>query len=218
MLHREGRSIFAIIIGSIILLIYTMNRVSGNWTIFIWFLLAFFVFLLVFSIQFFRNPRRDISTIDDSKIYASADGKVVVIEETIEEEYFKDKRLQVSIFMSPLNVHANRVPVSGKINYAKYHKGRYLVAWHPKSSTENERTTTVIQTKDGKEILVRQIAGAMARRIKNYMEEGMDVKQGDELGFIKFGSRSDIFLPLGTNVTVALDQMVKGNIDVIAEW
>lgn len=218
MLHREGRSIFAIIIGSIILLIYTMNRVSGNWTIFIWFLLAFFVFLLVFSIQFFRNPRRDISTIDDSKIYASADGKVVVIEETIEEEYFKDKRLQVSIFMSPLNVHANRVPVSGKINYAKYHKGKYLVAWHPKSSTENERTTTVIQTKDGKEILVRQIAGAMARRIKNYMEEGMDVKQGDELGFIKFGSRSDIFLPLGTNVTVALDQMVKGNIDVIAEW
>lgn len=218
MLHREGRSIFAIIIGSIILLIYTMNRVSGNWTIFIWFLLAFFVFLLVFSIQFFRNPKRDISTIDDSKIYASADGKVVVIEETIEEEYFKDKRLQVSIFMSPLNVHANRVPVSGKINYAKYHKGKYLVAWHPKSSTENERTTTVIQTKDGKEILVRQIAGAMARRIKNYMEEGMDVKQGDELGFIKFGSRSDIFLPLGTNVTVALDQMVKGNIDVIAEW
>ena len=195
-----------------------MNRVSGNWTIFIWFLLAFFVFLLVFSIQFFRNPKRDISTIDDSKIYASADGKVVVIEETIEEEYFKDKRLQVSIFMSPLNVHANRVPVSGKINYAKYHKGKYLVAWHPKSSTENERTTTVIQTKDGKEILVRQIAGAMARRIKNYMEEGMDVKQGDELGFIKFGSRSDIFLPLGTNVTVALDQMVKGNIDVIAEW
>ncbi len=218
MLHREGRSIFAIIIGSIILLIWTMDRVDGNWIIFIWFLLAFFVFMLIFSLQFFRNPKREIATIDDSKVYASADGKVVVIEETIEEEYFKDKRLQISIFMSPLNVHANRVPVSGKIKYAKYHKGKYLVAWHPKSSTENERTTTVIKTKDGKEILVRQIAGAMARRIKNYMEEGMEVHQGDELGFIKFGSRSDIFLPVGTNVTVALDQMVKGNIDVIAEW
>jgi phosphatidylserine decarboxylase len=218
MLHREGKSIFAILIGSLILLIWAVGQASGIWSILLWFLLAFVVFMLVFSIQFFRNPKRPISSVDNSKIYSPADGKVVVIEETVEHEYFKDKRLQVSIFMSPLNVHANRVPVSGKVQLAKYHKGKYLVAWHPKSSTENERTTTVIKTADGKEILVRQIAGAVARRIRNYMSEGQAVTQGEELGFIKFGSRSDIFLPVGTKVTVELDQMVKGNIDVIAEW
>lgn len=218
MLHKEGKSIFIILIGGLILCMWGLGNLTGAWLYVLWAVLAFLVFLLIFSIQFFRNPKRVIQTIDDSKIYASADGKVVVIEETMEPEYFKDKRLQVSIFMSPLNVHANRVPVSGTVNYAKYHKGKYLVAWHPKSSTENERTTTVIRTKDGKEILVRQIAGAMARRIKHYMSEGQAVEQGDELGFIKFGSRSDIFLPLGTEVTVSLDQMVKGNIDVIANW
>lgn len=218
MLHREGKSIFIILIGGIILSIWGLTSVQGVWIYVLWSLLALLLFLLLFSIQFFRNPKRIIKTIDDSKIYASADGKVVVIEETEELEYFKDKRLQVSIFMSPLNVHANRVPVSGTVQYAKYHEGKYLVAWHPKSSTENERTTTVIKTKNGQEILVRQIAGAMARRIKHYMTEGQSVQQGDELGFIKFGSRSDIFLPLGTKVTVELDQMVKGNIDIIAEW
>ncbi len=218
MLHKEGKSIFIILIGGLILSLWGLGSVVGVWLYVLWVVVAVLLFLLIFSIQFFRNPKRPIETIDDSKIYASADGKVVVIEETMEPEYFKDKRLQVSIFMSPLNVHANRVPVSGTVNYAKYHKGKYLVAWHPKSSTENERTTTVIRTKDGKEILVRQIAGAMARRIKHYMSEGQSVQQGDELGFIKFGSRSDIFLPLGTEVTVALDQMVKGNIDVIANW
>ncbi len=218
MLHREGKSIFVILIGSLILLLWGVGQVGGVWSIVLWLLLAFVLFMLVFSIQFFRNPKRPIATLDNSKIYAPADGKVVVIEETTEHEYFKDKRLQVSIFMSPLNVHANRVPVSGKVQLSKYHKGKYLVAWHPKSSTENERTTTVIKTDDGKEILVRQIAGAVARRIKNYMSEGQAVKQGEELGFIKFGSRADIFLPIGTKVTVGLDQMVKGNIDVIAEW
>ncbi len=218
MLHKEGKSIFVILIGSLILLLWGVGQVGGVWSIVLWLLLAFVLFMLVFSIQFFRNPKRPIATLDNSKIYAPADGKVVVIEETTEHEYFKDKRLQVSIFMSPLNVHANRVPVSGKVQLSKYHKGKYLVAWHPKSSTENERTTTVIKTDDGKEILVRQIAGAVARRIKNYMSEGQAVKQGEELGFIKFGSRADIFLPIGTKVTVGLDQMVKGNIDVIAEW
>lgn len=218
MLHKEGKSIFIILIGGLILSLWGLGNVVGIWLYVLWAVIAILLFLLLFSIQFFRNPKRLIESIDDSKIYASADGKVVVIEETMEPEYFKDKRLQVSIFMSPLNVHANRVPVSGQVEYAKYHKGKYLVAWHPKSSTENERTTTVIRTKDGKEILVRQIAGAMARRIKHYMTEGQSVQQGDELGFIKFGSRSDIFLPLGTEVTVSLDQMVKGNIDVIANW
>ncbi len=217
MLHKEGKSIFAILIGALVLLIWAVGSTTGIISILMWVLLAFVVFMLIFSIQFFRNPTRVIPQLDDRKIYAPADGKVVVIEEAVESEYFKDKRLMVSIFMSPLNVHANRVPVSGSVTYAKYHKGKYLVAWHPKSSTENERTTTVIQS-DGKEILVRQIAGAVARRIKNYMSEGQSVTQGQELGFIKFGSRSDIFLPLGTKINVTMDQMVKGNIDVIAEW
>jgi len=218
MLHREGKSIFVIIIGALVIAIWGINSVTGIWFYILSSLILFLIFMLIFSLQFFRNPKRKIDTIDNSKIYASADGKIVVIEEVFEPEYFKDKRLQVSIFMSPLNVHANRVPISGIVTYAKYHAGKYLVAWHPKSSTENERTTTVIKTNDGTEILVRQIAGAMARRIKNYMTEGQTVEQGEELGFIKFGSRSDLFLPLGTNVTVEIDQMVKGNVDVIAQF
>lgn len=217
MLHREGKSIFVILIGAFILVLFGTTKLTGIALTLIWILAAILIFLILFSIQFFRNPKRPIQKQDDSLVYASADGKVVVIEETYEAEYFKDKRLQVSIFMSPLNVHANRVPISGTIPYYKYHPGKYLVAWHPKSSTENERTTTVIKSKDGTEILVRQIAGAMARRIKNYMTEGQSVVQGQELGFIKFGSRSDIFLPLGTQIKVNIDQMVKGNVDVIAE-
>ena len=217
MLHKEGKSIFVILIGSLVLLIWAVGSTSGMISILVWALLAFVIFMLAFSIQFFRNPKREIAHLDDRKIYAPADGKVVVIEEAVEGEYFKDKRLMISIFMSPLNVHANRVPVSGTVSYTKYHKGKYLVAWHPKSSTENERSTTVIKSGE-KEILVRQIAGAVARRIRNYMHEGQVVTQGQELGFIKFGSRSDIFLPLGTKVNVTMDQMVKGNVDVIAEW
>lgn len=182
-----------------------------------------FIFLLILSIafyililQFFRNPKREIANFDDKLLYAPADGKVVVIEETNEPEYFKSKRIQVSIFMNPLNVHVNRNPISGTVNYFKYHAGKYLVAWHPKSSTENERTTVVIGN-GGKEILLRQIAGALAKRIVNYLKVGDEVKQGEDMGFIKFGSRVDIFLPLDAKVNVEIGQKVKGNLTVVAE-
>jgi len=172
------------------------------------------VFFLV--LQFFRNPGREILVPDDQKtIYAPADGKIVVIEETNENEYFKDKRLQVSIFMSPTNVHVNRNPVSGTVNYFKYHPGKYLVAWHPKSSDENERTTTVIDTGEA-EIMMRQIAGALAKRIVNYLEIGDKVEQGADMGFIKFGSRVDLFLPLDAKIEVQKGDKVKGNLTVIA--
>ncbi len=171
------------------------------------------VFLLV--LQFFRNPQREILIADDNTIYAPADGKIVVIEETSENEYFQAKRLQVSIFMSPTNVHVNRNPISGTVNYFKYHPGKYLVAWHPKSSDENERTTVVIDTGD-EEILMRQIAGALAKRIVNYLEIGEQVEQGEEMGFIKFGSRVDLYLPLDAKINVKMGQKVKGNRTVIA--
>lgn len=166
-------------------------------------------------VQFFRNPIRDIPTMGEGIIYAPADGQVVVIEEAEETEYFKKKKLQVSIFMSPLNVHVNRAAIGGTVQYAQYHPGKYLVAWHPKSSTENERTTVVI--KNGKvEILLRQIAGAVARRIRYYVQPGQALVQGEEFGFIKFGSRVDLFLPLDAEVKVKIGQKVKGNVDVIA--
>ena len=171
------------------------------------------VFFLVI-LQFFRNPARLLPEEDDNIIYAPADGKVVVIEETVEPEYFKDKRLQVSIFMSPVNVHVNRNPIGGEVKYNAYHPGKYLVAWHPKSSTENERTTMVIDN-GSTEILLRQIAGALAKRIKNYVDVGDRVRQGEDFGFIKFGSRVDLFLPLGTELEVELNQKVKGNKTVI---
>jgi phosphatidylserine decarboxylase len=166
-------------------------------------------------LQFFRNPRREIVIADDNIIYAPADGKIVVIEETYEHEYFNDKRLQVSIFMSPTNVHVNRNPVSGTVNYFRYHPGKYLVAWHPKSSTENERTTLVIDNGED-EVLLRQIAGAMAKRIVNYVQEGDTVMQGHDFGFIKFGSRVDLFLPLDAKVEIEMGQKVKGNKTIIA--
>ena len=172
-------------------------------------------FLLI--VQFFRNPTR-YTPINENHIIAPADGKVVVIEEVEETEYFHDKRIQISIFMSPLNVHVNRNPVSGKVKYAKYHPGKYLVAWHPKSSTENERTTIVIEEPiKQQEVLFRQIAGAVARRIVYYVEEGQMVKQGSEMGFIKFGSRIDILLPLGSKVNVKIGDKTKGGETVIAE-
>lgn len=155
---------------------------------------------------------------DDQKVICPADGKVVVIEETEESEYFKDKRLQVSIFMSPVNVHVNRNPVAGVVRYFKYHPGKYLVAWDPKSSTDNERTTVVVENKLGIPVLFRQIAGALARRIVWYVKEGDEVKQGDQFGFIKFGSRVDVFLPPGTEVNVSLGQVVKGGITVLATF
>jgi len=171
--------------------------------------------VLILVLQFFRNPTRTIPMKDTSLVYAPADGKVVVIEETIEDELLKSNRIQVSIFMSPINVHVNRIPLPGRIVYAKYHPGKYLVAWHPKSSTENERTSIAID--NGRHIiLLRQIAGALARRIRYYVKEGQDVEQGEEFGFIKFGSRVDIFLPTDAEILVKHDQNVYGNKTPIA--
>jgi phosphatidylserine decarboxylase len=177
--------------------------------------LASFLFFCVI-VLFFRNPDRTL-TPDNHKVFAPADGKIVVIEEVDEIEYFHDRRIQVSIFMSPLNVHVNRYPVSGVITYTKYHPGKNLVAWHPKSSLLNERSTTVIKAPGGQEILVRQIAGAVARRIVSYSKTGEQAVQGADLGFIKFGSRVDVFLPLDAKINVELEQSVKGNQTVIAE-
>ena len=167
------------------------------------------VIIYLIILQFFRSPIIKLPNEDDL-VYAPADGKVVVIEETMEEEYLKEKRIQVSIFMSPINVHVNRSPIKGVVEYFKYHPGKYLVAWHPKSSTENERTTMVIASPKGTKLLVRQIAGALARRIKWYVKPGSELEQGGEFGFIKFGSRVDIFLPLGTEILVSLEQKTKG--------
>jgi len=172
--------------------------------------------LLILVLQFFRNPKRN-TPINDSLLFAPVDGKVVVIEEVFEKEFFKDKRLQVSIFMSPINVHVTRYCMSGKVVFSKYHPGKYLVAWHPKSSEENERTTIVLENKSFGQVLYRQIAGALARRIVNYAEEGTQVVQGTDAGFIKFGSRIDLYLPLGTPLNVSLNNVVKGGIDVIAK-
>ena len=180
-----------------------------------WPVLVLTVVLYLIILQFFRNPVREVLIADNHIIYAPADGKVCVIEEVLENEYFKEKRIQVSIFMSPFNVHVNRNPVSGVVNYFRYHKGKYLVAWHPKSSTENERTT-VVYGMGNTEILMRQVAGALAKRIKWYITEGQQVQQGNDMGFIKFGSRVDLFLPLDATIEVQMDQMVKGNKTVIA--
>jgi len=171
--------------------------------------------LLVLVLQFFRNPKR-VTPKNENQLIAPVDGKVVIIEEVFEKEYFKDKRLQVSIFMSPLNVHVTRYTMSGKVQFSKYHPGKYLVAWHPKSSELNERTTIVLKNDVFGEVLYRQIAGAVARRIVNYAEEGMEVEQGTDAGFIKFGSRIDLFLPLGTNLDIALNDVVKGGLQAIA--
>jgi len=174
------------------------------------------IFFLIIVLQFFRNPKR-ITEINDHQIIAPVDGKVVVVEEVEEPEYFKGKKLQVSIFMSPINVHVTRYALSGLVKYSKYHPGKYLVAWHPKASTENERTTIVIKNKTFGEVLYRQIAGALAKRIVNYAEEGENVIQGTDAGFIKFGSRVDVFLPLDTKLAVKIGDKVKGGVQVIAE-
>ncbi|MDR1153303.1 MAG: phosphatidylserine decarboxylase family protein [Bacteroidales bacterium] len=178
--------------------------------------IASFVFFCT-VVWFFRNPDRTL-TPDDRQIFAPADGKIVAVEEVDEPEYFHDRRIQVSIFMSPLNVHVNRYPVSGEVTYAKYHPGKYMVAWHPKSSLLNERSTTVIKVPNGQEILVRQIAGAVARRIVTYSKPGEQAVQGADLGFIKFGSRVDLFLPLDAKVNVQPEQVAKGNQTVIATF
>lgn len=170
---------------------------------------------LIIVLQFFRNPKRN-TTINPDHIIAPVDGKVVVIEEVFEKEYFKDQRLMVSIFMSPINVHVTRYVMSGKVLFSKYHPGKYLVAWHPKASEENERTSIVLENKTFGAILYRQIAGALARRIVNYAQEGQEVVQGKDAGFIKFGSRVDLYLPIGTKIDVELNQVVKGGINIVA--
>ena len=170
--------------------------------------------LLIIVLQFFRNPKRT-TPINTEHIIAPVDGKVVVIEEVFEKEYFKDHRLMVSIFMSPINVHVTRYAMSGKVLFSKYHPGKYLVAWHPKASEENEHSTIVLENKTFGGILYRQIAGALARRIVNYAQDGQEVVQGTDAGFIKFGSRVDLYLPIGTKINVELDQMVKGGVDVV---
>ena len=217
-LHREGYLIMAIalvIVSVVELGNYLLLQKTGlQWL----FVVVTFVLLILLGlvVQFFRIPKIDC-VFKDNEILCPADGKVVVIEETEENEYFKDKRIQVSIFMSPLNVHANFNPISGLIKYVKYHPGLFLVAWHPKSSTDNERSTIVIEHSSKKEVLFRQIAGAVARRICYYVEEGQNVKTGGEFGFIKFGSRIDLFLPLDTKINVKIGDVVKGRITKIGE-
>lgn len=214
MFHKEGFKIIAIasfIFGASVLLFDKF--IELNWLNKLLQIIALVLYVLI--LQFFRNPKRK-TEINPNHIIASVDGKVVVIEEVFEAEYFKDQRLQVSIFMSPINVHVTRYLMSGIVKYSKYHPGKYLVAWHPKASTENERTTIVIENDSFGEIMYRQIAGALANRIVNYAKEGTVVVQGTDAGFIKFGSRVDIFLPLNTKINVKLNQVVRGGIDVIA--
>lgn len=216
-IHREGYKSIAIgtlLFGAINLAVFFFFSASLMWLCVSVFIIT--LALLLFLVSFFRVPSRQL-TISENAIIAPADGKVVVIEETVDEEYFKDKRLQISIFMSPANVHVNRNPLSGEVVYNQYHKGKYLVAWHPKSSTENERHSVVIRKND-KEVLVKQIAGALAKRIVNYLQVGQRVNQTEEMGFIKFGSRVDLLLPLGTKVNVQLNQAVQGGVTVIASF
>ncbi len=215
-IHKEGYKI--LVVGFVILLL--LNAAAGIiWSensLVKWAFLVFSLIVYVFILFFFRLPVRNLEP-DPGLIYAPADGKVVVIEETVEKEYFGDSRLQISIFMSPFNMHSNRYPVSGKVKYVCYHPGNYMVAWHPKSSELNERSSIVIETEEGEEIMIRQIAGAVARRIVTYAKKDQMVTQGDELGFIKFGSRVDIFLPLGTEIEVPILQHVKANKSIIAK-
>lgn len=216
-LHKEGlATIFITTIFVAAVLWITVLLISPRYPILGWIISIGIVGLLIFILSFFRIPNRTYVE-DTDVIVAPCDGTVVVIEEVQPDEYFKDKRLQLSIFMSPLNVHVNRNPVSGEVLYSKYHKGKYLVAWHPKSSTDNERHTVVYRHKD-KELLVKQIAGALAKRIVNYLKPGDVVKQGGEMGFIKFGSRVDLLLPLDTKVEVKISQKVKGGVTVLARW
>lgn len=216
-IHKEGRTLLFVLL----LILFALNWAITSYfpaatTIQTLVLVGSLLFYLII-LQFFRIPLFTVQK-NDKYIIAPADGKVVVIEETEEGEYLKSRRKQISIFMSPINVHVNRMPVSGAISYYKYHPGKYLVAWHPKSSTENERTTVVAKMKDGTEVLFRQIAGALARRIKCYVKEGQSLEQGNEFGFIKFGSRVDIFLPLNATIKVSVGDVTKGGKTVLAEF
>ncbi|MGO1521280.1 MAG: phosphatidylserine decarboxylase family protein [Sphingobacterium sp.] len=212
--HKEGYTSLALVV----LLIFIVNAVAhyyGAGPAVKWIIYGLSAFLLLIILQFFRSPSKQI-TVDHGVVLCPADGKVVVIEETQETEYFQETKLQVSIFMSPIDVHVNRNPISGVVSFFKYHPGKFLVAWHPKSSTDNERTTVVVKNQSGVEILFRQIAGAMARRIVWYLKEGQEVNQGEEFGFIKFGSRVDLFLPLDAKIEVNIGDKVVGGKTVIA--
>ena len=216
MFHKEGHKIILFflvaVIADILLLEYIFD--DGNLKII---LQSISIIVLLLILQFFRNPIRN-TIINDKHIISPVDGKIVNIEKVYEKEYFKDERLQVSIFMSPLNVHVTRYPISGKVNYSKYHPGKYLVAWHPKSSEKNERTTIVLENKIIGEILYRQIAGALARRIVNYAEVGENVTQGKDAGFIKFGSRVDLFLPVDSSLNIEINKYVRGGEDIISKF
>lgn len=214
MFHKEGGKIILIATTLTVVFLLTIDKlVDVEWLRMT--LMLIVLFFLIMILQFFRNPKRYVEA-DDLSVIAPVDGKVVVIEEVYEPEYFKDQRLQVSIFMSPINVHVTRYPVNGKVKFSKYHPGKYLVAWHPKASTENERTTVVVENRNFGEVLYRQIAGALAKRIVNYASEGMQVVQGTDAGFIKFGSRVDLYLPLGTEINVKLNQKAVGGKTIIA--
>ena len=215
--HKEGYPSLLIILVVAGIINYITLHFFGEYQIVVCLGYLLSAFLLITILQFFRNPKRT-AVLNENQIIAPADGKVVVIEEVTETEFFKDKRIQVSIFMSPINVHINRYPISGKVIYSKYHPGLFLAAWLPKSSTDNERTTIVVEHKNGKSVLFRQIAGAMARRIVNYAKEGDTAVQCSEFGFIKFGSRVDLFLPLDAKINVTLEQKVKGSQTVIATF
>lgn len=215
MFHKEGHYIITVSF-IITAMINLLSRSFINNNTLIYSIGIVTIIILILILQFFRNPKRK-AKINDNIIISPVDGKVVAIEKVYEKEYFKDERIQISIFMSPLNVHVTRYASSGKIQFSKYHPGKYLVAWHPKSSEKNERTTVVIENNIFGEILYRQIAGAVARRIVNYAKVGDEVVQGTDAGFIKFGSRVDLFLPLDSKIKVELDQIVKGAEDIIAE-
>ena len=212
MFHKEGIAIIftAFIITAALIISIDYFEIKYGLPVQI-----FLIVMLVLILQFFRNPKITINT-NENYILSPVDGKVVIIEEVFEPEFFNDKRLQVSVFMSPLNVHVTRYPMDGSIIYSKYHPGKYLVAWHPKSSTKNERTTIVLENKKFGKVLYRQIAGALAKRIVNYAKVGQEAIQGNDAGFIKFGSRVDLYLPIGTNVNVKLNEVVKGGITIIS--
>ena len=214
MFHKEGHKIILLFLSITIIDILIVEYFIENSTLKI-FIQIISLLILILILQFFRNPKRN-TVISDDKILSPVDGKVVIIKKVFEKEYFKDERLQVSVFMSPINVHVTRYPSSGEIVFSKYHPGDYLVAWHPKSSEKNERTTIVLKTKTFGEILYRQIAGALARRIVNYAKVGTNAIQGEDAGFIKFGSRVDLFLPLDSKVKVKLNQKVIGGETVIS--
>jgi phosphatidylserine decarboxylase len=216
MLHREGKATIMITLIGLFILNGLIGYLLPEWVIIQNIVIGLSIIFLIIILQFFRNPSFK-PTLGENLVISPADGKVVVIEEVMETEYFNEKRLQVSVFMSPFNVHVNRNPVAGVVRYFKYHPGKYLVAWHPKSSTENERTTTVIENPNKVQILFRQIAGVLAKRIVWYVKEGQPVQQTGEMGFIKFGSRVDIYLPLDAKVKVELNQVVKGGRTILAE-